>query len=95
MVRSLNNLVYYILSHAHELANTLMVFGEIRGFYRHIIEVIILARPVFRPDFGHNFSARRIFLALGGLWANQKRLFSLFFGPAHFGPQKPANLGPK
>ena len=64
-----------------------------------MIEVIILARP--GPFLGRIFCPRagtwlaRIFLALDGLWASQKRLFSLFFVPAHFGPQMPANLGPK
>ena len=61
-----------------------------------MIEVIILARArpflgrIFGPRTGAGTRPARIFLALGGLWASQKRLFSLFFGP-----QKPANLGPK
>ena len=62
-----------------------------------LLEVIILARPAFWPGIGQSFWARgpepgplRFFC----LWESQKRLFSLFFGPARFGPQKPVNLGP-
>ena len=62
------------------------------------LELIILARPVFGSDFGQNFSARgqaQLGPNFFWLWASQNDFLDYFLAPPVFGPQKPANLGPK
>ena len=58
------------------------------------LEMIILARSGFGHNFLTNGRARPdpFFWRLGGLWASQKRLFSLFLDWPDFGQKNPLNF---